>query len=303
MSVHDQKLKVRIKDSLPEIRSNFLYASLILGLIIMVILCLPNLQKFTLPRTPLWNKITKYPLDAGLIQLISALLLAWVIYKYPLKIFAKKSFTAISSVLFVFLIMLVEIVMEKWLFKPSLRYDRLLDSLSEAFFTQFVLTILHMVGEKGTAAPSGFALRQMFLVLPFLILSQQEKWKSVFSTKATFVLYFLNILFFILVPLLRIYRGRHTLFDVGISIGIGTFIFWFFIIIIQSLVKKREAGYLEDLTGFSLIYIFSILFYCHNTTYWLLFSFLVILFLGTVYFFTHKIKNQHILNEKIGGQH
>lgn len=293
--MYDQKVKLRIRDILPELHSNFLYASLILGFVIMVILCLPKMQ-FFLPRTALWNWVTKYPLDAGLIQLFSVLLLVWVVYKYLFKISAKRPFSVIFSLLFVFLIMAAEIAMENWLLKPSLRYNRPLDSLGEGFFTSLLKALLVRGGEEGTSAPSGFAMRQMFMILPFLLLSQQKKWNDVFSTKATFLLYFFNISFLISIPLLRIYRGRHTLFDVGISVGVGTFIFWLVAIIIYSLAKERRKDYLEEFTGFSLIYLFSIFFYCHRATYWLLFCFLAVLFLGVIYFLPQK--SQQISTKK-----
>lgn len=294
--MHDQKIKLQIKDILPKLHSTFLYTSLIFSLIIMVILALPNTQNLTLPQTTLWNWITKYPLDPALIQLISVLLLVWVIYRYLFKISTKKFSGAIYSLLFVISIMLVEVVMERGLFKRSLAYDRLPGSLSEAFFTNFLVTLIGLGGEKGTSAPSGFVLRQMFLILPFLLLSQQEKWKHVFSGRATFLLYFFNILFLISIPLLRMYRGRHIPFDVGIAVGIGTFIFWLFVIIIYSLVKKKEnAEYLESFAGFSLIYIFAIFFYTRSAFSWLLFSFLALLSLGIVYFLPYR---QRISNKK-----
>ncbi len=280
--------KDRVAELFPKVRPNLLYFSLFCSLVLMVFLTFKDFQNITFPRYEVIDFITYY-LDALVLQGLSMLLVAWVIYRYLIVQEVSRTSSFIWTIGILIVMMGILIILEKYIFKPSFLYNRIEES-TETAVVAFVARILRLAGDEKTACPSGFTLRQVVLFLSFMLLHEQQKiWPRIFEGRIARVLktpfYVLNWAFLILIPFLRLYWQRHILFDIGISIGIGGFLFWSIIIIMNiSIMKSKEAvQYLKDLVAPLFVFTFIIFLYTEHTLRWLILCWIILMFSGFAY--------------------
>lgn len=280
--------KDRLAELFPKVRPNLLYISLFCGFVLMVILATRDIQKITFPRYEVIDSITYY-LDAMVLQGLSMLLVAWVIYRYLIVQEVSRTSSFFWTIGILIVMMGTLIILEKYVFKPSFLYNRIEES-TETAVVAFVANLLGLAGDKKTACPSGFTLRQVVLFLSFMLLhEQQEVWPRIFEGRIARFLkkpfYVLNWAFLILIPFLRFYWQRHILFDIGLSIGIGVFLFWSIIIIMNnSIMKSKEAvQYLTDLVAPIFVFTFTIFLYTEHTLRWLILCWIILMSSGLVY--------------------
>lgn len=158
----------------------------------------------------------------------------------------------LPNILLPFFLLVVMWVVGDFFFKPAFGYTRPPLPLGEPPFTALVRWALERflgIG-AGASLPSGFVLRQVGLTLLMALLLYQKKqpnspiWRGVFHG--------LNILLCVLVIFLRYSRGEHDLFDIALTLPMGTVLFWFIAIpfyrrmgsIIRKSVWNVGAGFL-----------------------------------------------------------
>jgi hypothetical protein len=143
----------------------------------------------------------------------------------------------------------------------------------------------YVFGQVGTAgegsqeweqggAPSGFCLRQLWLLLVFVLFYEQllegsRDPKKNMVKRVTF--YGVGILIFCFIAYSRVFRQFHSFFDIGITIGLGTFFFWLAVVLPHSFVYKK-VRHLADIIGVSFAYIPLFFFYSHSSFEWVTFS-------------------------------
>lgn len=278
-----------LSELLGDIRPNVFYPSLFIGFLLMVILSEKAFQQFPITRAqfPLLNFITRYILDVAVIQAVTTLILGYLLYKY-LKYVSNVS----SLVIIVFLCSLfavifgLELAAEETFLKPSFHYGPPPGSLPECFITSIVMKYFGLARNEGIVAPSGFVMRQTILLLLFLSLSHQLRWREIVaSRKLRRTLHVIHYGLFILVLLLRFYRGRHTFFDIGIAIGVTVVLYWYGVTCITFLLRDtaENRGFLADLLMPLSCYSFAILFYCQETKWWMWTSVALWSLLGLLY--------------------
>lgn len=271
----------------PNVRSNLLYISLFCGFVLMVFLCIKDIQKITFPRSEVIDSITYY-LDAMVLQGLSIVLVAWVIYRYLIVQEVSRTSSFIWTIGILTAMMVTLIILEKYILKPCFLYNRIEES-TETAVVAFVSHILGLAEDEKTACPSGFTLRQVVLFLSFMLLHEQQAWPRIFEGKIVKVLktpfYALNWTFLILIPFLRFYWQRHILFDIGMAIGIGVFLFWSITIVVSIPIRKSKDAvqYLTDLVAPIFTFTFIVFLYMENTLRWLLLCWLILMVSGFVY--------------------
>lgn len=273
----------------PKIRPNLLYISLFCSFILMVFLSTKDIQKITFPRYEVIDSITYY-LDAIVLQGLSMVLVAWVIYRYLIVQEVSRTSSFILTIGILTAMMVTIIILEKYIFKPCFLYNRIEES-TETAAVAFVANILGLAGDEKTACPSGFTLRQVVLFLSFMLLHEQQAWPKIFEGKGKIVgalkkpFYVLNWAFLILIPFLRFYWQRHILFDIGIAIGIGVFLFWSITILINIPItrSKKAVQYLTDLAAPIFVFTFTIFLYMEHTLGWLMLCWTILMISGFVY--------------------
>lgn len=272
-----------IGQTFPGTTSIFLYASAFAAFLFMVLLTLKPLQG-GLPRVALLDSLT-YWVDPLLLQGLSLLYVLIVASHYS-HIRWETSYTSWKTYVYpiwVLLLVLLAVGLEKPVFKASFLYNRPASMQAEPFFTALVRQIPWisrlLSREEGTAAPSGFVLRQTLLFLSFLLLAFQKTWGM--WRRKTFIM--VNILILLFVAFSRVYRASHGAFDIGLGMAIGTFLFWLFYLVSLAFIQPRSRSFLTDFSLPAVGFTFSILFYCQETSVWLGFSFGSLLVLGIVH--------------------
>jgi len=272
---------------MPKIPANVFWPSLALGFLLMIGLSAKQFQHIPIRRAGrVWLNSTTYVLDVGIIQFVSLCLLILLAYRY-FRFFSPVPPRVLTTGLCLFFlsVVLLEVAAEGIFLKPSFHYGRPGDSLSECYITSRVLRRLGFGGEEGTSAPSGFAMRQTIILLCFLVLSHQKRWRQVFSRTESRWLHFVQYGFFVSVLALRFYRGRHSLFDLGVGIGVATVFFWLTFVVASCLLvtSPENRAYLEHSFGAFPAYALAILFYCQETAWWLAASFVIAIILAAVH--------------------
>jgi hypothetical protein len=271
-------------DLTPEIPTSLFYSSLIAGFMVMVTLSAKPFQSIPIAQSsfPLLTFISKYILDVVILQAASLCLLIYLAYKYysaefqsPIGLIRVSSLSHtkifIFFVLFFSALMTLECLFQLVFLKRSFHYGVPLDAKSDTFITSYFLTVLRVESHEGSSAPSGFAFMQTTILLLFLVLAHQKYWAEVICKKMNHILYGLFYSVFILVLAIRIFRGRHSFFDVGIAVGAAVVLFWFFFVSLNALVRRSSEGtrviaeFLAPLATYGI----AILFYCQETKWWL----------------------------------
>ncbi len=193
--------------------------------------------------------------------------------------------------LLVGIMMLLATFLEMFLLKPSFAYARPATQLTDSFVARHILS-----HGMRSATPSGFVLRQVIVLFSFLVLSFQGKWKEVVSSKRGWkntLLHFSNYAFFLLVIFLRTYRAQHTLYDVGLAIGLGTLIFWSLAVIGSFLIHREKAvkhARYFFLPAFTYLLVF--LLYTQETTYWIIFSTILLILLASLNILACRVRTE-----------
>ncbi|GAJ15650.1 unnamed protein product, partial [marine sediment metagenome] len=83
----------------------------------------------------------------------------------------------------------------------------------------------------------------------------------------------------------RLYWQRHILYDIGIAIGIGIFLFWSITILINIRItrSKKAVQYLTDLVAPMFVFTFTIFLYMEHTLLWLMLCWVILMVSGFVY--------------------
>jgi hypothetical protein len=277
----------------PEIRPNVLYSSLTIGFILTVLLSVKSLQYLPIARAryPFVNSLTKYVLDPALIQFFSLALLVYCAYIYFKHVSGiKGSRVAIFFLIFFPAVLLIEYVLESTILKPSFHYSRPADALPECAITSYLLKRFQVDTDEGISAPSGFIMRQTILLLFFLLLSHQKRWREVVSRRMSGALHFIQYFLFVLLALVRFYRGRHTLFDIGVGIGVAVIFYWVFVLSTVLVIKQSELDrqLIAEFTVPLGAYTIAMLFYAQETKFWLLVCGSTLVILGALYHFMER---------------
>lgn len=279
--------KDRVAKLFPKIRPNLLYISFFCSFILMVFLSTKDIQKITFPRYEVIDSITYY-LDATVLQGLSMVLVAWVIYRYLIVQEVSRTSSFILTIGILTSMMVTIIILETYILKPCFLYNRI-EKSTETAVTAFVAHMLGLAGDEKTSCPSGFTLRQVVLFLSFMLLHEQQVWSKIFEGRIVRALkipfYILNWAFLILIPFLRFYWQRHILFDIGIAIGIGVFLFWSITILISiPIMRSKEViQYLTYLVAPIFAFTFIIFIYMENTLLWLMLCWIILMASGFVY--------------------
>ncbi|MDO9129163.1 MAG: phosphatase PAP2 family protein, partial [Anaerolineales bacterium] len=209
-----------------------------------------------------------------LIHVVTAFFASWLLFeiaKATLRNSAKKSIGALFISTLPWILLLASYILTALVFKPAFDYQRPLsyDLVNEPPLVNF----FHSIMGAGQAAPSGFVVRQMVLMLTVILLNKHEST----PLKKKTVLYAVNTLAVfsvILVGLLRVFVGAHTLFDITFAIGSGAIIFWLIYVIPYSLYNQNGA--ITTVCVMFLLFVGLFIFYAHNPRYWIFSSFITI---------------------------
>jgi hypothetical protein len=134
------------------------------------------------------------------------------------------------------------------------------DYAEEPWLTRMIMgrpTEMEVLQEQ--SCPSGFALRQVLILLTSIFLMLQKRSsrgdlviKPAFEKRINGALFlFTNIVVFLYVVMARVAGYRHTFYDIGVGILAGSFIFFFALTILFRATKSKLA----------IVFLFSIPFF------------------------------------------
>ena len=274
---------------LVETRPNIYYPSLSLAFIVMVLLSIKRLQHFHLEpiRAPWFVFVSKYAPDVVVIQAVSLILLMFLAYRFSSRFLPfPRHRIAIFVVAFYSFVMVMEFACEELFLKPTFRYGRpVAVTTSKAVTEETYGDLWRYDADQEGGAPSGFTLRQTMILMLFLSLAHQRKWREAFSAVQSRVYHWIYYVSFASVPALRFYHARHSLFDIGVGVGIAVMMYWFFtlsanFIFNRSAEDKRYLG--ESITPLA-CYSLAILFYCQETKWWMCACGLMFISIGLIW--------------------
>lgn len=205
---------------------------------------------------------------------------------------------------FVLLLMGVEFDLERRFFKPSFFVARPDDALPDPPFTTLLEGWLGAdTGEKpefGSGAPSGYVLRQWWLFMLVVVVTEQLVRRAHDDRLRAWyrlLVYGVVVLSVVYVALSRVYRMHHTLFDVGIAIGLGTFVFWL-VAVVPGAILNRDRRYITELGGSAFAYLFLFFFYSESSYRWVIGALVVFAFLALVYLLAERRESRRTLYRK-----
>lgn len=211
-------------------------------------------------------------LDPFLIHIFTGLFAGWLLFKIAkttLKNSPRKTIYALFFFTLPWLLLFASYILTKYVFKPSFGFQRPPDYTIGN--ESPIVYIFHSILGSGESAPSGFVVRQMLLMFTILLLNRHEST----PLKKKYLINIVNIsaiLSVILVGLLRVCIGSHSLFDISFAIGCGAMIFWLIYVIPYSLYHQNGATTTVCVV-FSL-FIGLFVFYAKNPRYWIISTFI-----------------------------
>jgi len=284
-----------LNEIIPEIRTNVLYGTLAIGFVLMLVLPLKNFETLTIPQYPAWTFVFRFILDAAFIQSVSYAVLFYLAYKYFSRVSPLHGGHLFIRLLGLFVVIMAMQLLVEGVIKTWFHYDRPSVQLSEGWFTNFAIRAVNWVlglfgldfdlgSDVAGATPSGFAVRQTVILLFFMLLAHQEQFKDKFPRTRP-IWYVLQLVFFFAVLSQRVYLNRHTLFDIGIGIGIATILFWFFVVCLTFLFRRSEINkkYIGTFIAPLGAYSIAIYFYSQETRWFMLSTLAMVLFLAGLY--------------------
>ncbi|MCX6093079.1 MAG: phosphatase PAP2 family protein [Candidatus Bipolaricaulota bacterium] len=166
--------------------------------------------------------------------------------------------------------LLVEVAVEKYVFKPSLAVPRPAGIFEPGTITRFVDAGLAALGlgmptDGLTSTPSGFAIRQTLVLLGILLygwrfLAGKPRLRGALVGVSAFAS--------LLALAGRVLTGAHTPRDVLLGLAIGLVVFWLVFALVQ--LVKEEPLYLQNWAIPGATAFIGIEFFCHNPTMWLI---------------------------------
>ena len=286
----------------------FFYVSILIALCAMVLFTRSACEQYHIPRLSILNSVT-FVFDPLFLYAVSCLLLFWQIHAFltSSKMTTSKFWPIFWAFLSVVALALSGYLVADVLLKPVFQYDR--SPISLQLGEPWLIKLF--VGSYRTgldSCPSGFVIRQVFVYLTCLLLLNQnlgtvfskdkaQKLCELFSVLKiqqigrirlrNLSFFWIQTLILIFVVFSRIYRGTHTFFDVGVSIGSGTYVYW---LMVCSFLwfNKVECRFLPDIEYVSLIFIPLCFFYSRSAVVWTVVAALIISFLGIMYIYPNK---------------
>lgn len=214
------------------ININIMYQSLFACIFFMALFSLKPFADFIsnlIVRNEKLDFLALRIFDVALLQGASILVVAFagfVSIKRSGATWTSDSRRIIYPVLVIFAVLFFELLVEKFVLKPTFSFNRPGDSIGEPWLTEALRQIHGSDDDTGTSTPSGFVVRQTILALMFTFIIHQPNFfsSSRYIKLAIFDLLNISTLFFI--GALRLYTGAHRLYDIAIGIGLGGFLFW-----------------------------------------------------------------------------
>lgn len=249
----------RRKEHQEALPGTLLHVSIALALFLTAIAGMDAIREFLFPRVPWLDNLTEIG-DVALIQLLSAaicaiLLAAWLFPRLKRRAVGNRQIGEILSDrpharpavvtlmvvaslilagLTITFLLAVEYGLEVNVFKPNFDTPRPLNPLPPSWALAWAEKLAgidrdspaHMLSE---GAPSGWVLRQWWLLLFQLIIARSLRARADIASRARRLLYALDafaIAAVVFVAFARVYRRDHYLFDVLLGVGVGNWSFW-----------------------------------------------------------------------------
>jgi hypothetical protein len=212
-------------------------------------------------------------LDPIWLHLLAAIFASYLFYSISRKKRYSR-FVSFSVAFTPWIILLVSEFAVLYLFKPAFDVPR--PQMYDNYLEPPAVRLFHyLVGEKGST-PSGFVVRQIVLFLA-ISLGLNSKDSPIKNNAARISIHIVNLIFVMLVGAHRLLRDSHTLFDVTISVGVGTIVFWLVYVMPYIVFKGTSAVY--NVAMVYMLFVASFFFYTNRSDLWIFNSFAVVAFI------------------------
>lgn len=261
------------------------YSSSLLSVLVMLLLApIVADKQLNIPRPQWLDSIVPY-LDPFYPHLLSAVLICLLTIWIGRRAKCQEQQYLLTSVFIPVVVLAVSYIIGTELFKPALSYYRPPEELAEPSITGVLVSLrsrLPFHRGYGEGVPTGYVVRQLALFYTLLWLQWQPN-SPIQGTWKKGLMYFLNFLFLGVAIFSRIYRYPMGLFDMFLSIGTGTLIFWLFLVSLYAVGSRSYQKLLPHLTAIYLACATALLYYSKEPAYWLQTSFVVLLGLALVH--------------------
>lgn len=273
-----------------ELNGNVLYQTSFACLFIMALFSLKPVAEFlssSIHRTAFLDWLALRILDPVIIQCLSLLIVSYAALHYFKRChvaWASNRGAILYPLLVLGLLLIVEIILEYFVFKPTFSFNRPGDSLGDPWFTALIrhYVNLDLNGTEASSTPSGFVLRQTLLALALVFFIHQPNFFPSGRQWRLLLLHSTNIFVLLLMAWSRLYVGSHRLFDIAIGIGLGGFLFWIMVFVILSF-KVEVRSRISEFALPALTFVFMILLYSQHFVRWALFCASAIILLGALF--------------------
>ena len=124
---------------------------------------------------------------------------------------------------------------------------------------------------SGSAAPSGWCWKQLWLVLAACVLWEQA---DIRDRRGRVWTYAIGALAFLWTAYGRVELGRHSLFDVGMSLGMATYLFWTVGYLVLGAMRRIDAytrrRWFSELAAYSVLYLLLPFYYARDPQWYVL---------------------------------
>lgn len=253
----------------PVVRYSVFFFSMVVAILVMLLLSLPV---FGVPghgrAAGILELVTYYvdPLVVHLCGIACVSFLIWCgVWDVKARWFHKLGFS-----LFVPSVTLVLVYfIEEHILKPSFAYPRPPGCLVSPWLTGLLKIDEPTVADS---CPSGFVVRQMFLLMTGLVFYRSFDVKNdrngqtaTWIERTALTILAVSVVF---VAFSRIYRGFHTIYDIGVSVSVSCYLFWFFYYLISVVLGTTTSDMGSGIAAATCILVPVFLYYSQEAHWW-----------------------------------
>jgi membrane-associated phospholipid phosphatase len=275
--------KMSYKVILPLVRERLFFGSLVTAVAFMAILASPLLRGSSIgSSTGFFAELTYY-LDPFICHIIGWVIVAYLISRHlfysNIWVDSTKKRWLLGLTLPA-VILIGFFVLEQCVLKPSFAYPKSASSIGEPFLIDMIVRNL---GYEPDSCPSGTVLRQAILLLLGLTFvckrgKQNSEQKGILSALSVFCLLILTLF----VAISRVYRGQHTVEDIGITLGVACYIYWLAYYTCGKLFSRLPERSTQSITAASCLMIPTFYLNSHDAHWWVIVGVVLFCFIGLV---------------------
>lgn len=266
----------------PRVKYEVFFFALLVAIVSMLLLCLPGMQANLHGRARSLTDWITFLLDPLVLHIFGACAAGYLLFPIVSQLIHARWFAGLVSVLAPLLVLVLVLAFTETVLKPSFAYARPDGQLRlEAPVLSGWLGIDKPAAHD--SCPSGSVVRQVFLFMLGLMcfpnFMQSNDPAKPASFRQWIALLFL-LLTVVYVAFSRVYRGFHTVYDVGISLSVSCFTFWFAYYLFALSFKRLPKGMTSGIVSAGCILFPTYIYYSQDAQWWAIITVVAFVIIG-----------------------